>query len=468
LVFAEVGKLTDQQILVLGLGVSGSAAAELARLQEGNVTVLDAGSGDVLDERAERLRDRDVCVRLDWNRPSWDEPVDLAILSPGIPPESVLGQLAGSLDCPVIAELEFGYRFCSCPVLAITGTNGKTTTVELTTHCLKGAGKRALAAGNIGLPLSDACRKSGSLDFIVVEVSSFQLEHVDTFAPISATCLNVSSDHQDRYDDFADYQATKLRLFARMSNPGQAVLRHDLWGDAQVQSQALFAAGHPVTFAADTDADDLNYFVDADGQICFRQDEVVEVLMHQDDLKLKGAHNVENVMAALALCRLAGVPHSETIEPAKRFAPSAHRLELLSVSNGVRYINDSKATNPDAMIQALRTCTTGGRYQGKVLLIAGGRDKRMDFGSVVPYLEQYVKEVYLLGENKDRLAELWSGHVNCLKFASMAALIDQAVEDADPGDTVLLSPGCASFDMFKSYQDRGNQFIQALRRRLGE
>ncbi len=463
-----MSQLEGQQILVLGLGVSGLAAAELARLQKADVTVLDVNSGDRLEERAERLAGRDIRVHLDWNQATWDQATDLAVISPGIGSDTVLGRLAAHLSCPVIGELEFGYRHCNCPILAVTGTNGKTTTVELTTHCLKSAGRKALAAGNIGLAMCEASRKSGALDLIVVEVSSFQLERVDRFAPLGAACLNVTSDHQDRYRDFNDYLQTKLRLFARLKRPEQAVVSLPLASHPALQGLPLFNSAPPVVFTAEEDHGAANYFVDADDRLCFRAGDEVEVLLHRDDLKLQGGHNIENVMAALALCRLAGVPHTAAVAAAKRFAPSAHRLELLSVSNGVRFINDSKATNPDAVIQALKTCSPAGRYRGKVLLIAGGRDKGMDFDTVVPYLEQYVKEVYLLGENREQLAARWGAHVNCMKFASMAAAVDQAIAAAEPGDTVLLSPGCASFDMFKSYEDRGNQFCNALRRRLGE
>lgn len=459
--------LTGKQVLVLGLGISGLAAAELAALHQGQVTVLDSASGKAVDERAARLQAKGIGVRLEWQSPTWASAVDLAVISPGIPATSPLGRLAASLTCPVLSELEFGYAYCRCPVIAITGTNGKTTTTELTTHCLKGAGKRALAAGNIGLPLSEAGRRSERLDFIVAEVSSFQLEGVDRFAPVAAACLNVTSDHLNRYRDANDYLQTKLRLFARLTDPGQVVLKRELWDVPAVRQYPLFAHRPPVTFSAE-DGAVADYFVDAHGQLSWRHAGTVEVLLSRTELKLSGQHNLENVMAALALCRLAGVPHAATVEPAKRFAPSAHRLELVAVNNGVRYLNDSKATNPDALLQALRTCGAELRNGGRILLIAGGRDKRMDFEPVVPLLKQLVKEVYLLGESKDHLARLWSPHVACQKYNSLAAIVERTVEEARSGDIVLLSPGCASQDMFEDYADRGNQFCTALRRRLGE
>ena len=461
-------ELRNRKILVLGLGVSGLAAAELARQQQAQVTVLDSETNNTLGERAAQLQAQGITVHLDWSRPAWPEPIDLAVISPGIPPKSLLGCLAGGLACPVIAELELGYRYCQCPILAVTGTNGKTTTVELTVHCLKGAGKRALAAGNVGYPLSAACRQSAELDFIVAEVSSFQLERTASFTPVAAACLNASSDHLDRYADFAAYLEAKLRLFNQMSEARHAVIKEELWEWPEVRRHPLFARQRPITFSAANDQGNAEYSVNADGQLCWRHEGTVEPLLHRDELKLSGAHNLENVFAALALCRLAGVPHAAVLDAVKRFSPSVHRLELLAVHNGVRFINDSKATNPDALIQALKTCGRNGGHNGGILLIAGGRDKQMDFRGVLPWLERYVKEAYLLGESTDHLAELWGPRVSCVKFSSLPAAVEHAIANAHAGDAVLLSPGCASQDMFADYAERGKEFGNAIKRRLGE
>ncbi len=449
--------LGGKHILVLGLGVSGEAAAKLAQAHGADVTVLDSSVSPRLRQRTETLREQGIAVELDWTANTWRGAADLCVVSPGIPEDSVLGNVAAGLSCPVISELEFGYRFCECPILAITGTNGKTTTVELATHILRKAGLRVEAAGNVGLPLAEVCRRSGELDFLVVEVSSFQLERIDQFQPFAAALLNVTSDHQDRYDGFAHYFRTKLRLFERMTDTGRILLNTSLMDEADVQEYPLFAMEHPLTFGTSG-----SYTVDDDGWLNFEGDRI----MNRSELQLTGDHNVENVLAALALCRIAGVSHSRAAVHARCFKPSAHRLELVAEQGGVRFVNDSKATNPDAVVQAIETCVrTGG--SGQIVLIAGGRDKDMNFEPVLPAIQAHVRAAFLLGESRDHLARIWDSVVQCTKVDSLEAAVEGAIATAAAGDTVLLSPGCASQDMFESYAERGTKFKNALKRRLG-
>ena len=466
--------IAHQSILILGLGESGLGAAELALFHGANVTILDANISDKLEERANRLINRGATVCLDWISQDWEKPVDLAIISPGIPADSKLGQLAASLSCPLISELEFAYHFCNCPILAVTGTNGKTTTVELVVHILKTAGKRTLAAANIGFPLSEAALKSASLDVIVAEVSSFQLEHIDKFSPLGAALLNISDDHLDRYPDRKAYLKTKLRLFSNITNPKRIVLNASLLERKEVQDSLPDHPSLPVAFG-ELSADDLRKtqasrsFYSHQKQICQDDGNGPVPVMPISDLKLQGQHNIENVCAALALAQMVGVAPSEAVPAIRKFAPSAHRFELVAVHDGVKYINDSKATNPDALIQAIRTSqATHLRRNGKIILIAGGRDKKMDFTPVIPYLAASVKEVYVIGESREDLSQAWSPHVPCMMLSSLAACVQSAIENATGGDVVLLSPGCASQDMFSSYVERGTIFSQEVRRRLGE
>lgn len=456
---------SSQHILVLGLGISGEAAADLALQLRAAVTVLDAADGPKQQERAESLRNRGVDVRLGWNQEKWTGAAPtLAVLSPGVPPASVLGRLSTSLTCPVIGELEFGFRHVACPVLAITGTNGKTTTTELLAACLKQAGKRVLAAGNIGVPLCEAARKSGQLDFLVVEVSSFQLETCERFAPLAAAVLNITPDHLDRYGGMGDYTKAKALIFRNMPDAGKIVLRPDVAALPEIRT-ALPKMGTPVLFSS---TDDLwaTYFLAADGMLCRREAGNPVPLMHRDQLKLKGAHNIENALAVIALAELAGVPFAAIRPGLEGFAPSPHRLELVTVANGVRYINDSKATNPDSVVRALETVAPP--PPGKVLLIAGGLDKDVDFSLLTPVLPNYVKEIFLIGKCREMLAHLWRDMVYCQQFSSLEAAVDAAIERAAPGDVVLLSPGCASMDMFTNYAERGEIFRKAVKRRVGE
>jgi UDP-N-acetylmuramoylalanine--D-glutamate ligase len=464
-----------ERVLVLGLGISGVAAAELALRQGADVIALDGAESDVLLARAERLRHRGVRVHLDWNTAEWRDPgatavdpdadgawtagpPDLCVISPGIRPASTLGVLAASLPCPVIGELEYGFRHCRCPVIAVTGTNGKTTTVELVTHCLKRCGYKVEAAGNIGLPLAAAAWRSDALDFIVAEVSSFQLETIHTFAPVAAAVLNLSSDHLDHYPDFDAYCRVKLRL-AQAVDPKRLVV-----GNACLQRACDIVAGTPAVFS--TDGAVTDYWLDASGWLCYRPASGEHKrLLAAADLKLPGHHNVANALAALALCQLVGLPPAEAAAQLPGFAPQDHRLELVAVVRGVRYINDSKATNPDAMLQALETVGAAAVDQGgKVLLIAGGRNKNMAFDTVDSSVAHYVKEVLLLGEASAMLAARWQEIVPCRIFSSMNAIVQAATEGAVAGDAVLLSPGCASHDMFTSYIERGQEFARAIRR----
>lgn len=455
-----------KQILVLGLGISGFAAARLARTLGAEVTVLDTITSDVLHRRASALAELGVRVELGWNSDTWSEPTDLVVISPGIGPLSPYGRLADTIQCTVVGELEFGFSCCSCPVLAVTGTNGKTTCVELATHCLRAAGYRAMAAGNVGVPLSEVCLKTTDLDFLVVEVSSFQLERAHTFTPYAAALLNVSSDHQDRYSTFSDYVRTKLRLFGQITNAGRVVVKEELLRRPELREHPLFSRQFPFTFSS-CGPGKADYFIDNEGLLCCRSSAGVVKLTHRDKLQMRGAHNLENALAVLGLCRAVGAPLEPCVSALEEFTLSAHRLEPICTSRGIRFVNDSKATNPDAVIQALLTCGQTLSDNGRILLIAGGRDKEMDFEPVKPYLQQYVDQAFLLGESKDRLAHLWEPVVTCTSVPTLEAAVDGAIALATEGDVVLMSPGCASQDMFEDYAHRGNQFKKALNRRLG-
>jgi UDP-N-acetylmuramoylalanine--D-glutamate ligase len=451
---------TGSRVLVLGLGASGVAAADLALHQGQRVTVLDVADSAELRDRAANLRERGAVVCLDWREGTDLPETDLVVISPGISPSSSLGLAARRAGCPVVSELEFGYRACCCPVLAVTGTNGKTTTVELTVHCLRHAGYSVLAAGNIGLPLSEAALRSASLDFLVVEVSSFQLTHVDRFAPLGVALLNIAADHLDWHGTVDDYVAAKARILTCAARGGTVVLQREL-ADNPVIAARL--AGVPpqrlVLFSAH---DSAAPFHAADGRLTCDGTSWLDVR----ELCLQGRHNVENVLAALALCRIAGVDPGQAVGALPAFHPGRHRLELVAFHHGVRYVNDSKATNPDALRAALETLAPPGTAP-RILLIAGGLDKGLDLGEVVPDLVHRVKEVFLIGTCRARLAKLWNPVVSCKVFVSLDAAVDAAAERAEEGDVVLLSPACASQDMFRDYAQRGNAFCESVRRRVG-
>lgn len=453
-----------KRVLVLGLGVSGVAAARLALSLGASCQAVDEGDGEAPAAAAAELRERGAMTSLGW-RGAGLPPADLVVASPGISPRSRLGQAARSLGAPLVSELEFGFRFCACPLLAVTGTNGKTTTVELTTHLLAASGLRVRAAGNIGLPLSACAADSAGLDALVVEVSSFQLEAVEQFRPSAAALLNVTPDHYDRHGGPAPYLAAKLALFRRMPAAGVMVLRRDLASLPEVRDMLAGRPGRPLLFAAEP-AEDCAFFL-AEGGLHERRDGVSERLAEAADLALPGAHNVENALAALALVRAAGHCPRRAARALGDFRPSPHRLELVAERDGVRYINDSKATNVDALCRALESLAASAPGR-RILLLAGGVDKEIDFTMALPGLEKQVKEAFLIGRCKSRLAKQWQGVVSCRELSSLEDAVAAATAAARPGDVVLLSPGCASQDMFQNYAHRGDQFRALVERRAGE
>lgn len=462
----KVQPIKDGHVLILGLGISGQAAARLACLDRERVCAIDQGGGDALEKAAAGLRARGAEVMLEWNEAAWPGAPKLAVLSPGIPPDSALRRLAGSLTCPVVGELEYGFRHCHSPILAVTGTNGKTTTVELLAHCLRTSGRRVAAAGNIGVPLCEAVVKHALADFLIVEVSSFQLETIDRFAPLGAALLNLSSDHLDRHGTVTEYFAAKVKLLQTLPNLRQAVLRSDLRDHPAVRGgcgagigQATFLSSDPADPAAD-------FGVDGGGMLFRRRAGVCRPFLDSGQLRMQGRHNIENVLAAVALAGTAGIEPEHLVEGLKTFSPSAHRLELVAVHRGVRYVNDSKSTNPDALCRALEALGLPG--QANIVLLAGGLDKGMDFSGVAPFLARHVKAVFLIGKCRERLAKEWGEVVSCEMFSAMGSAIDAAVDFASAGDTVLLSPGCASMDMFSSYVERGLAFCNAIKRSMGE
>jgi UDP-N-acetylmuramoylalanine--D-glutamate ligase len=457
--------LAGQDVLVLGLGESGLAAARLAHLHGARVTVLDSGRSPVVQERAAALRQAGVGVVLEGSGRAGGPAPDLAVISPGIPYTSALGELATRLTCPLISELELGYRLCACPILAVTGTNGKTTTVELLTHCLTKAGLRVQAAGNIGVPLCEAALGSQALDLMVVEVSSFQLEKADRFAPLAAAITNITPDHLDRHGDMATYVDTKARLLRHLADPADAILRSDLAADPRLRAALT---GEPTTFSSSDDGVSAWYATGA-GDICWRpvSGGPARVILPAARIPLPGRHNLENILTVLALAQRAGIDPAVLAPQVASFALGPHRLELVATHGGIRFINDSKATNPDALVRALEAVAAeAGRPS--VLLLAGGLDKNVSFAGLEPVIARYVRGVFLVGTSRQRLAKLWGDVVSCGVYESLDDAFVAAVAKAIPGDVVLLSPGCASQDMFTNYGERGRAFRSMVQRRFGE
>ncbi len=449
----QTTELRDKNVLVLGLGRSGMAAATLLSRDGARVIVRDEGDGEALQERASRLRQLGVQVEL-GNHFDTSARFDLAVLSPGIRPERPIVQELAKKKTPVLSELELAYRFCLCPIVAVTGTNGKTTTTELITAMLQTCDKRVIAAGNIGYALSDAAEQSAGLDALVVEVSSFQLEKIERFKPDIGVWLNLTPDHLDRHGSMEEYACAKARLFMNQNSYNTAIVSTQAL--AWAQKVGCEFRGRLITISATGHQADL-WLEAEDGQTIWSWlPECRGIVMRMDETGLRGAHNAENIMAAIAAGITMRLPVRSIREAIMSYCPQSHRCELVAEINGITYINDSKGTNTDAVQKALESLS------GRVVLIAGGRDKAMDFSELREVIARKVKCAVLIGETQEKLFRAWSDVTPCVRADSMANAVSTAAGLARVGDTVLLSPACASFDMFQNYEHRGDEFKRCV------
>jgi len=434
---------TGKHAAVLGLGRSGEAAARLLLGAGARVTVLDSGDPAPRRGTAELLSSRGARVVLGNDALRCAQEFDFAVLSPGIDPVVPLARRPVEAGIPLLGEIELAFRSCRCPVVAITGTNGKTTTTGLTAAALQAAGFRAEACGNIGLPFSEVAARSGSLDAAVVEISSFQLETTETFRPRVAVWTNFSANHLDRYPDTAAYRAAKLRIFARQTADDFAVV------NARADLPDLRA--RRLTFTA-ARADEADFTLGAGDRILHRGRPVLAM----SETRLRGPHNAENVMAALGAGLCLGATMESMLPALRAFTPPPHRGEFVREVDGVTWINDSKSTNLDALAQALRGQTGG------VVLIAGGKNKGFDFAPVAELVAERAHDAVLIGEMRASIAGDWGGAVPCHPVDSLEAAVARARELARPGDTVLFSPGTSSYDMFRDYEERGELFRRLI------
>jgi UDP-N-acetylmuramoylalanine--D-glutamate ligase len=448
--------LAQKRALVIGLGASGQAAARLLRVRGATVTALDQATSASLQEQADSLTSLGVQVELRATTLP-PHPFDLAVISPGVPVNSPLGLAVQERNIPLIGELELGYQQSLCLNIAISGTNGKTTTTELVARMLNQANRKTVAAGNIGLPLCAVADQTRELDFLTLEVSSFQLETTRFFRPAVAVLMNITPDHLDRYSGFADYVRTKARLFLNQQPFDWAIVQSEAL--AQLRSLGVAVPSKLITFSANNRRADL--YLDR-GLLLSRLPDWTGLLMNMDQGQLRGPHNAENLMAALAVGRVLKLPLDQTVEALCSYPPAAHRCEFVDEVDGIQYINDSKATNVDAVAKALLTVRGANGTEPNVWLIAGGKDKGFEYHDIGPLLARRVKHAFLLGETRERIRAAWSLFTPCSLVDSLSEAVVKASEAAAPGDVVLLSPACSSFDMFQNYQHRGEVFRQAV------
>lgn len=429
----------DKKIAVLGAGESGEAAAILLAEEGAMVDLLDNAEESKLQAKISRFRQLGlpISVIAGPNAARVSTLYDRIILSPGIDPEVPLVQNLLRRRIDMIGELELAYELCKCPVVAITGTNGKTTTTQLVECMFNGCGVRTLACGNISPAFAAVVRKSADLDIMTLEVSSFQLEQIRAFRPRVAVWLNLSPNHLDRYKSMEEYRTAKLRIFENQTEEDYAVVN--------LRDELPALRAKKITFSAYEAGGDFEL---RDGVI-FHHGEPV---LNMADTKLRGMHNAENLMAALAVGHVRGLAFDQMIKPLQAYTALPHRCEFVRRFEEVDYINDSKSTNLDALEKALMSETR------PIVLIAGGKDKGFEFDSLAQLVGRKVHHAVLIGQMANRIAASWQASVPCEKAGSLAEAVAIARRHARPGETVIFSPGTSSFDMFKSYEDRGNQY----------
>lgn len=429
-----------ERAIVLGLGGSGEAAAQLLRSEGSRVTVVDGGASPQLQKRAEELRKNGIKVSLGVTTLPFADP-DLCVVSPGVPAASPWVRELAARGVPVISELELGWSRRKCRVVAITGSNGKSTAVKWFAESLRAAGLKAVPAGNYGPPVCRVVLENPALDWLVLEVSTFQMETVAEFRAEVGILLNVNANHLDRHGDMRTYEALKARLFAR-SLPSDTCLVHEPF--LAEAKQLSGGAGCWLSFGLGANSD-YRY---APGRVTRRGSAVLDLsgtMFDNDVLGQAGAA----IAGGLEACRVA--PNCARTA-ALSFVPLPHRMQPVGEKGGVRFINDSKATNLAAMAAALRVVPS------KVRLIAGGLAKEHDFGIVKELLAKKAGGVYLIGKASKEMYSAWSDVVPCRLCETLDVAVRQAGAEAVPGDTVLLSPACASFDQFRNFEERGERF----------
>jgi len=456
-------EFTGRRVTVIGLARSGIAAARLLHTVGARVTVADAKPDAQLASALAGVDRTAIEVRVGPGYESAVGGADLVVISPGVPSNLPMLQQVRQSGRPVIGELELASRFVRAPVIAVTGTNGKSTTVTLIGELLKRSGQRAFVGGNLGIPVSEAAMATlasgetgaGPYDYIVAEVSSFQLETIERFHPWFAAVLNVTTDHMDRYDALADYIAAKARIFENQSSGDIALLNLD---DERVAAMHSKVRGVLWGFSrADLKGRGVSGGVWWNGtQVMADVGGRTEAVCRRADIRLPGAHNLANAMAAVAAGLAARCPMAVIRQTLKEFPGIEHAVEAVRERNGVRFVNDSKGTNVDAVLKALDS------FDEPIVLIAGGRDKGGDFERLREAVKRRVKHLILIGEAAAKLQDAWRECRSISRAGSLREAVAEAARVAVAGDVVLLSPACASFDMFADYQDRGRQFKQLV------
>jgi len=441
-------ELKDKNALVIGLARTGRECARFLVGQGANVAVSDRRPQAELEDEVRSLAGLPIRYFLGAEERHWLDAMDWVIPSPGVPADNRLLCEAAARRVPVLSEIELAYRFFRAPLVAVTGTNGKSTATTLIGEMIKAGGRKAFIGGNLGTPFIGAF--SGEWDWGVLEISSFQLEWIEHFRPRVAALLNVTEDHLDRYANFDEYRRVKESIFAAQTESDFALLnREDPW----VWALAPKLKARVVTFGFAEVRDGV--YATAD-RIVWR-DGAREESFPLARVKIQGVHNVENMMAAVATAKLAGIAREPIQQILENFAGLEHRLEFVREKDGVSYYNDSKGTNVGAVVKSLAG------FSAPVILVAGGVDKGGDYGPLEEGIKRAVRRLVLFGAARNVIARALGHLTETVIVENLAEAVGDAAAAARAGDVVLLSPACSSFDQFRNYAERGQSFKQLVR-----
>jgi UDP-N-acetylmuramoylalanine--D-glutamate ligase len=446
-------ELKGKKVLVVGLGKSGLAAALFLRRRGAQVTVSDIRSAEALAKDIPGLLDEGINVEAGGHGLLTFRRQDLIVVSPGVPLDTPELVQARNFGRPIIGELELAARFLKGKILAVTGSNGKTTTTSLLGEILEKAGVPTLVGGNIGVPVVALIDESTDATWSVLEVSSFQLESTEQFHPAIAVILNITPDHLDRHGSFENYALAKERIFAEQDEQDYVVLNAD---NVRAAASAKRSRAKVYWFSLEHSVE-RGAWVQG-GAILFRSgtDAAPETVMPISSIPLKGEHNVENVLAAVCAARLAGASAESVRAAVEQFKAVEHRLEYVATLNGVEIYNDSKATNVDATAKAIAA------FPGNIHLILGGKDKNSDYTELSDLLRSRVKAVYTIGTAAAKIESQLRGVVTIHSCETLDKAVGAIAAAAHPGDVVLLAPACSSFDQFESYEHRGRVFKELV------
>jgi UDP-N-acetylmuramoylalanine--D-glutamate ligase len=450
--FMRKDRVIGKKVGIFGMARSGLACAELLKGLGAEVFVTDTKPSNLLTSEITQLADLNIDFETGGHTSKAVTDKDYLVISPGVPLDIPRLKEAQDRGIPIFSEIEVAFWLTDAQIVGITGSNGKTTTTTLVGEILKEDKRESQIGGNIGIPFSSLVGKVSKEGIIVLELSSFQLERIEEFKPRVSAVLNITPDHLDRYPDLKSYVEAKLRIFENQTDSDFTVLNAD---DKNSMELALYSASKKIFFSTQKELE-LGAFV-KEGVLLYKINGKEERITETKDIEIKGPHNLSNAAAACAICAVLEVSPLSMKETLKRFKGVEHRLEEVATLSGVKFVNDSKATNVESVWYALQS------MKEPIILIAGGKDKGGDFTKLRELVKSRVKALILIGEAKEKMDAALSDLASTSHSDSLEEAVELSFKKAEAGDTVLLSPACASFDMFKDYQHRGDVFKSSVK-----